>query len=166
MGKESRKTVFLGIGSNIGDRVENIIRAIEELHKLGTVEKVSTVYESPPWGVKEQPPFLNCVVKLVTPIGPRGLLSEVKKIEYKIGRKERFRWGPREIDIDILLVEDSIIEEKDLTVPHLFLDKRDFFIVPLLEIEPQIVDPRRREPLAKALSLTELSLKPFCCILQ
>ncbi len=165
MDKESRKMVFLGIGSNIGDRAGNIIRAIEELRKLGSVEKISTVYESPPWGVKEQPPFLNCVVKLATPIGPRGLLSEVKKIERKIGRKERFRWGPREIDIDILLVEDSIIEEKDLTVPHPFLDQRDFFIVPLLEIEPQVMDPRRREPLVKALSSTELSLKPFCCVL-
>ena len=165
MDKESRKMVFLGIGSNIGDRTGNIIRAIEELRKLGSVEKISTVYESPPWGVKEQPPFLNCVVKLATPIEPKGLLSEVKKIERKIGRKERFRWGPREIDIDILLVEDSIIEEKDLTVPHPFLDQRDFFIVPLLEIEPQVLDPRRREPLAKALSSTELSLKPFCCVL-
>ncbi len=158
------KTVFLALGSNIEDRINFIQKAIKELSEYINVLKISTVYESMPWGVEEQPAFLNCVLKSETSLSPEDLLSLIKEIEAKVGRKERFRWGPREIDIDILLYEDEVIDTPSLKIPHPFLCERDFFLYPILEIEPDLKLPPSGTELLKYTSSTENKLIPFCCI--
>ncbi|WP_457599857.1 2-amino-4-hydroxy-6-hydroxymethyldihydropteridine diphosphokinase [Hydrogenivirga sp.] len=161
---QSRKRTFLGLGSNVGNRLENIVRAIDRLSRLGEVVKVSTVYESEPWGVEEQPPFLNCVLELRTPIGVRELLTEVKEIERSVGRKMRFRWGPREIDIDILLYDHEVVDEPGLSVPHPYIEERDFVLVPLLELDGSLVNPKTGKAYREHLPGLRPKLKPFCCI--
>lgn len=160
-----RRCVFLGLGSNLGDRIGFILRAIEELERRFGILAVSTVYESDPWGVRDQPPFLNCVLKIATSLGPRDLLREVRNVESKIGRKRRFRWGPREIDIDILLYGEEMIRERDLEVPHPRMGERDFVLFPLVEIEPDARDPRSGVPYRSLLEGLPFSLRPFCCII-
>ncbi len=161
---QSRKRVFLGLGSNVGDRIENILRALEELSRLGELVKVSTVYESEPWGVKEQPTFLNCAVEMKTSLSPEELLSRIKDIERRLGRVERFHWGPREIDIDIILYDELVIESDKLKVPHPFIEKRDFVLVPLLELDEDLVNPKSGVPYRTYLERVRVALKPFCCI--
>ncbi len=154
---------FLALGSNLGDRLAHLLRAIEELTKIGKVLKVSTIYESEPWGVLNQPKFLNCVLEHKTHLEPKELLGKLKEIEVRLGRKKRRRWGEREIDIDILLCEDLIVEEEDLKIPHPYLTKRDFFYYPLLEIGGNLRVPglgflkdlRERPP---------NRLRPFCSV--
>ncbi len=158
------KTVFLALGSNIGDRTFFILRAIEELKNHIKILKVSTVYESNPWGVENQAPFLNCVIKAETTILPEELLNIVKQIEKRVGRIDRFRWGPREIDIDILLYGNSIIDLPHLKVPHPFLVERDFFLYPLIEINQSLKHPVTDKNLSEYTSTTPNTLKPFCCI--
>jgi len=161
---ESRRT-FLGLGSNVGDRLLNILKAIDLLKEFIRVEKVSTIYESEPWGVEDQPPFLNCVLLGETSLTPSELLKEIKRVEREVGRKERFRWGPREIDIDILLYEEEVVELPDLEIPHPYIRERDFVLVPLLEIDPDLKDPLSGEVYARFLENLKTELKPFCSIL-
>jgi len=131
---------YLALGSNLGKREEFIREAIKKLEKLGKL-RCSSIYETAPWGVKNQPHFLNVVCALETWLSPQELLNEIKRIEIKLGRKARERWGPREIDIDILLYEDRIIETETLTIPHPYLRERRFYLVPLCEIAPDVKDP-------------------------
>ncbi len=159
------KTAFLGLGSNIEDRTFFIFKAIEEIKKYIKVLKVSTVYESKPWGVEDQPSFLNCVIKAETNMPPEELLNLVKKTEKKVGRIDRFRWGPREIDIDILLYEDSVVDLPHLKVPHPFLVERDFFLYPLIEIDPKLKHPITGKNLSEYSFGTPNTLIPFCCII-
>ncbi len=166
MGVQSRKRVFLGLGSNLGDRVGYLEGAVCLLKEVGEVICVSTVYESPPWGVENQPAFLNCVAEVRTSLDPFELLRWAKSAERRIGRKERFRWGPREIDIDILLFGEEIIDSRELSIPHRFLEEREFFLIPLLEIEPCIKNPRTGVLLSKSLPKNPINLKPFCCLLS
>ncbi len=160
------KTVFLALGSNIGNRTLFILKAIEELKNHIKILKVSTVYESEPWGVKKQPPFLNCVIEGKTTMLPEELLKIVKQIEKKVGRIDRFRWGPREIDIDILLYGNSIIDLPHLKVPHPFLVERDFFLYPLIEINHNLKHPATGKNLSEYTSTTPNTLKPSCCIIS
>ncbi|RLJ69905.1 2-amino-4-hydroxy-6-hydroxymethyldihydropteridine diphosphokinase [Hydrogenivirga caldilitoris] len=161
---KSRERVFLGLGSNVGDRVKNILSALEELSRLGKLIKVSTVYESEPWGVEDQPPFLNCVVELKSPLPPKKLLAEVKSIEKKLGRIERTRWGPREIDIDILLQDNLVYESEELKLPHPLIEYRDFVLIPLLELDTNLINPKSGKAYKDSLPKIENRLKPFCCI--
>ncbi|NPA32106.1 MAG: 2-amino-4-hydroxy-6-hydroxymethyldihydropteridine diphosphokinase [Aquificae bacterium] len=156
--------VYLGLGSNVGERINYILRAIDEIKNLGEVKRLSCVYESEPWGVKAQPRFLNLVLLLETRVPLHLLLLRLKGIERKLGRRERGRWAPREIDIDILLAEDRVLKTKLLEVPHPFLHERDFFLYPLLEINPEGVHPLFKRPLSSF--RVENKLKPFCCILK
>ena len=160
-----RRRVFLGLGSNVGNRIAFILRAVEELAERFGVLDVSTVYESDPWGVEDQPPFLNCVVKMETSLSPRDLLRELQHIERKIGRRHRFRWGPREIDIDILLYGGEMIREEDLEIPHPRMGERDFVLIPLVEVEPEVRDPRSGVPYRSLLGSMTSSLRPFCCVI-
>jgi len=155
---------YLGIGSNIGNRLSFILKSLEEIKTLGKIVKLSTVYESKAWGLEEQPPFLNLVVRIDTKLPPTELLLRLKRIEKNLGRKERYRWGPREIDIDVILYGNEVINSKLLSVPHPFLVERDFFLYPLLEIEPDIVHPITGKPLKEY--RPKNTLKPFCCILE
>ncbi|HDJ99959.1 MAG TPA: 2-amino-4-hydroxy-6-hydroxymethyldihydropteridine diphosphokinase, partial [Firmicutes bacterium] len=133
--------VVLSLGSNIGDRRKTIIKTISKLREKVKIEKVSSLYETEPWGYKNQNKFFNVAVSGETNLNPRELLFFIKKLEKEMGRRERFRWGPREIDVDIIFYGDVILEEEDLKIPHKEYRDRDFVIIPLLEIEDEFIDP-------------------------
>lgn len=139
--------VFLSLGSNMGDRRENLLKALRLLDgKEGVrVEEVSAVYETKPWGVLEQPDFLNLVALVSTSRGPRGMLAACREVEAELGRARGKRWGPRIIDVDILLMGDLELEEDDLIIPHPRMLERDFVMVPLLELRPHVKLPGRGE---------------------
>ena len=138
-----RFTVYLGLGSNLGEREKILNRAAGALKTVRetTVVWTSSVYETDPYGKKEQPKFLNAVLQLETGLQPQELLLETRNIEANIGRTHTERWGPREIDIDILLYEGLVFEDQNIRVPHPELDKRKFVLVPLREIAPNCVHP-------------------------
>ena len=134
-------TIHLGLGSNLGDRMDYITSAIGRLSQKMTITELSSVYETEPVGYKEQPLFLNAVLAAVTGLSPFDLLRFVKDIESDLGRKESFRNAPRIIDIDILLYGDEIIDSHQLIVPHPRMTERAFVLVPLVEIAPKLVHP-------------------------
>jgi 2-amino-4-hydroxy-6-hydroxymethyldihydropteridine diphosphokinase len=134
-------TVLICIGSNIGQRKKNCQRAIALLKDKVTILKTSSFYETEPWHNTKGACFVNCITEIVTSLDPRRLLDILKWIEQKMGRVDAGKWGPRIIDLDILFYGDEIIEENDITIPHPFLDKRAFVLVPLSEIAPDILHP-------------------------
>jgi 2-amino-4-hydroxy-6-hydroxymethyldihydropteridine diphosphokinase len=139
-------TVYVGIGSNLGDRQINCEHAIELLQSCGViVTKRSSQHETAPWGVKDQPPFLNMAIEIKTDLFPAELLTLLKDIERRIGRVQTIRWGPRIIDLDILLFDDIILENENLKIPHPLLHMRDFILKPLHEIAPNIQHPVLKE---------------------
>lgn len=125
----------VGLGANLGDAAATIEAAIVSLRSLGTVVRRSGLYRSEPWGVRDQPPFVNAAVLLETTIPPRELLAELQRIERALGRTETYRWGPRVIDLDLLAYDDVRIDEPELTLPHARLGERAFALVPLAEID-------------------------------
>lgn len=133
--------VFLGLGSNIGRREENIERAMGLLNLAVTIVVCSSVYETEPVGYKQQPLFLNMVCKCKTDLIPEQLLTTVKDIEKKLGRRPSFRNAPRIIDIDILFYGDKIINAPDLVIPHPRLAERAFALIPLAEIGKDFIHP-------------------------
>jgi len=133
--------VYLGLGSNLGERQANLERAVELLGERLRMEKVSSVYETEPVGYEEQPPFLNAVCRVQTDIGPLQLLSLVKGIEASMGRVPGFTDGPRLIDIDIILYGDMVMMDPELTIPHPRMAQRAFVLIPLAEIAPGLVHP-------------------------
>ncbi|MFP5298231.1 MAG: 2-amino-4-hydroxy-6-hydroxymethyldihydropteridine diphosphokinase [Actinomycetota bacterium] len=135
---------FIGIGSNVGDRVLFVRRAVDELEDTpGTqATKISSLYETAPIGGPPQRSFVNAVARIETGLGPRELLNVCKDIERKLGRDASdIRWGPRIIDLDVLLYGDEKVSEPDLEIPHPRLKERRFVLVPLLEIDPDLTDP-------------------------
>jgi 2-amino-4-hydroxy-6-hydroxymethyldihydropteridine diphosphokinase len=133
---------YIGIGSNLGNRYENCVHAIELLEERGvTVQKRSSVYETKPWGVTDQPRFINMVVQIETTLEPEELLRLLKGIEKEIGRQDSFHWGPRIIDLDILLFNALVLNEENLKIPHPFLHEREFVLRPLNEIAPDVIHP-------------------------
>lgn len=130
-------TVYIGIGSNLGDRQKNIDLAIEHLRNtpLIVVEKVSSIYETDPVGGVPQGKFLNGVMRIKTALSPRALLTRLKEIERALGRTETVRFGPRLIDLDILTYGDLDIDEEGLTIPHPRMHEREFVLRGLKEIE-------------------------------
>ncbi len=134
-------TVYLGLGSNLGNRERNITRAIEFLGEVGKVERVSSLYETAPMLLEDQPPFLNAACCLVTDLTPLELLEFTQRIEKAMGRVPGPRYGPRTLDIDILLYGDEIIDTPHLVVPHPEMSDRGFVLVPLAEIAPDLVHP-------------------------
>ena len=148
--------VYLGLGSNLGDRKQNLRQAIHALHHhahIGVTE-LSSVYETPPWGVEDQPAFLNMVIAVNSALAPQQLLEAAKGIERDLGREQGIRWGPRTIDIDILFFGDSIIDLSDaagmpLEIPHAGLRERLFVLVPLSELAPGLVHPRTGKSVAQ-----------------
>jgi 2-amino-4-hydroxy-6-hydroxymethyldihydropteridine diphosphokinase len=136
-----RKTVYLSLGSNIGDRDKNLQEAITRLSHLGAVSTVSSFYETEPVEVTAQAWFLNCALKLETEKMPRQLLKGILDLEREMGRRRIQSKGPRSIDIDILLFGNSIVETKGLTIPHPALHERCFVLEPLAEIAPEVRHP-------------------------
>jgi 2-amino-4-hydroxy-6-hydroxymethyldihydropteridine diphosphokinase len=135
-------TAYIGLGSNLGDREENLRYALE---RLGAA-RVSTVRETDPVGVTEQPRFLNAVAELETDESPRQLLDRLLEIERHLGRDrtQEKRWGPRTIDLDLLLYDDEVIDEPGLTVPHPRLAERRFVLEPLHDLAPDFLLPDGR----------------------
>lgn len=143
MKNDDRNIVFIGIGSNEGNKAANIKSAIDLIRRCGVckIEKVSSLYETLPFGDVEQDNFLNAVIKITTKLKPQELFIELKQIEKKLGRIVREKWGPREIDLDILFFNDLIISDEIITLPHKGIIYRDFVLVPLIEIEPDLIHP-------------------------
>jgi 2-amino-4-hydroxy-6-hydroxymethyldihydropteridine diphosphokinase len=141
MGKENIS--YIALGSNKGDRFEHLTRAIQEIiqDKNNNIENVSSIYETLPYGYKNQGNFYNAVIKIKTGYELIELLDLLKSIENKIGRKDSVKWGPREIDIDILFFNDLIFSNNRITVPHKEAAKRDFVLIPLSEIAPDLIHP-------------------------
>jgi 2-amino-4-hydroxy-6-hydroxymethyldihydropteridine diphosphokinase len=129
---------YVGMGSNLGDRMANLAAGLGALADVPGIDvaAVSRVYESEPWGVADQPSFANAVVALDTALGAEALLSACKLVEARLGRVEGVRYGPRAIDLDVLLYGDETVDTAALTVPHPRLLERDFVVTPLLEIAP------------------------------
>ena len=141
----SRKQVivYIGFGSNVGDRQENVLNALLYLKKSPfiSIQKVSSLYETEAVGYTEQSDFLNGVVEISTGTSPAQLLSFVQDIEKRLGRRRAVRWGPRTIDLDILLYGEKIVESDELVIPHKEMQNRSFVLVPLAEIAPAVVIP-------------------------
>lgn len=133
--------IFLGLGSNLGNKEENINNAINELSKIIFNVKVAPLYISKAWGITDQPDFINTSVSGETDMKPVALLQFVKNVEEKVGRVETYRWGPREIDIDILLYGNQVYEDDTLQIPHAGLHERDTALVPLLELDAALIHP-------------------------
>lgn len=138
------KIAFVGIGSNVGDRNEFCRRAVAELRAApaADVEGVSSLYETSPVGGPPQRSFVNLVAQISTSLTPRTLLELCKEVEHKLGRgPSEIKWGPRVVDLDILLYDQEKVSEPDLEIPHPRLRERKFALVPLLEVSPEITDP-------------------------
>ncbi|BFT65700.1 2-amino-4-hydroxy-6-hydroxymethyldihydropteridine diphosphokinase [Parvimonas parva] len=134
--------VWIALGSNMGDGRKNLDEAVENMNKNGVkVEKISTYIETEPYGYTEQDNFVNAVCIAETELSPRELLKTLLGIELEMGRVRLIRWGPRIIDLDILFYEDLIIDEEDLKVPHIEIQKRSFVLEPMDEISPEKVHP-------------------------
>lgn len=128
---------YLSLGSNLGNRLENLIKALEYLKESGNkITRISSFYQTKPWGKKSQPDFLNMVVELETSFSPFSFLALIQRIEKEMGRVKREKWGPRTIDIDIVLFDDLEMESEKLTIPHPRARERAFVLVPLAEILP------------------------------
>jgi ribonuclease III/2-amino-4-hydroxy-6-hydroxymethyldihydropteridine diphosphokinase len=139
---EPTSTAYLGIGSNVGDRLGFLRAAIAELERNGCrVTRTSSVFETEPVGYTEQGWFLNAVIETRTTLDVHAFHALLKRTEDTIGRRPSVRWGPREIDLDLLLFDDAIIGEERLTLPHAHLHERRFVLVPLAEVAPQLVHP-------------------------
>jgi len=135
------KKSYLGLGSNMGDKKRYLYDAIQILNHREeiTITTLSSLYETAPWGYVDQDIFMNLVVEIETSLSPFELLDVCQSIENELGRVREFKWGPRVIDVDILLYDDQVIQSKRLTVPHPYMTERDFVMIPLAEINPQLV---------------------------
>ena len=138
-------TAYLGLGTNLGSREQNLSQALQSLANSPDLHIVrsSPIYETAPWGYTDQPSFLNCAVEVRTKLSPVELLGLAKCIESGLGRQENFRYGPRLIDIDILLygIETIHLGQPNLDIPHPRIPERAFVLVPLTEIAPEIIHP-------------------------
>jgi 2-amino-4-hydroxy-6-hydroxymethyldihydropteridine diphosphokinase len=144
--------VYIGIGSNLGDRQGNCLKAIELLETEGVKAlQRSSIYETEPWGLKDQPRFINMAIEVETDLTPRQLLSLLRKIENGMGRIRTMKWGPRTIDLDILLYGDMVVREADLEIPHPLMHEREFVLEPLSEIAPQNIHPVLRRTVGELL---------------
>ena len=150
--------IFLGLGSNLGDRLGTIRKAIQLLSGQGALmTAASHVYETPPWGNVDQPAFLNMVIEIAFPGDPEELLSIMLATENQLGRVRSVHWGPRAIDIDMLAFGSEIILGQRLTVPHPLLGERAFVLVPWAEIAPGFMVPGKQKTVQELLDLLPAS---------
>jgi 2-amino-4-hydroxy-6-hydroxymethyldihydropteridine diphosphokinase len=160
--------VFLSLGSNLGDRMANLAEAIERLGSTPrvTVVQASHAYETEPAGVKNQPAFYNLVAEIETDLEPLELLNVAKKVELELGRKPTERWGPRTIDIDIVLWGNRVSETGRLALPHSEFRGRDFVLSPFSEIAPEVVDPVSGRTIAELAARPRLEGQCILCVLN
>ena len=152
---------YIGLGSNLGEREDNIRAALEAIAGLPDTDlvRVSSLYDTEPVGEVDQPNFLNAAVVVDTELDARTLLWNLMLIEKRLGRVRTQRWGPRTIDLDLLLYGDDVIEDDDLRVPHPEIIRRSFVLVPLVELEPRLVHPGTGETLVA--HLNRLGARPL-----
>ena len=159
----ARETVYLLLGSNLGDRLQ-VMRAASELidMQIGNIVSSSSVYETAPWGVLDQPSFLNQVLEVETEMAPEEVLRIILEIEHELGRVRYERWGARVIDIDILYFDHLILDTARLTIPHPRLHERRFTLAPLAEIAPDFIHPvlnkSSEQLMAECTDISEVSL--------
>jgi len=154
---------YVGLGSNLGDRAAHLLLGLSALSHLPKTHllRLSPVYETDPVG-PPQPPYLNMVAELETELSPKGLLAEMLRVEKALGRERRERWGPRTLDLDLLLYGDLVLEEEGLSVPHPRLHERAFVLVPLLDLLPEGRHPLLGRSFAELLaSLDASSVRPL-----
>jgi len=148
------KRIYLSLGSNLHDRERNLLLAIKKINeRCGTVIEVSSLYQTGPWGMQNQPEFLNQVIEVESDYSPHELLQKVLVIEKEMGRKPAPRWGPRVIDIDILFFNDAIIDSPRLIIPHPEIQNRRFVLAPMEEIAPDYVHPGLRKSIRELLAV-------------
>lgn len=145
-------TVWLALGSNVGDRASKLRAARAALEDSGIeISAASSIADTEPVGVTDQPRFLNQVLEATTSLPPRALLAKIKAIEVQLGRRPRRRWGPREIDIDILLYGKEVVDDPDLRIPHPELTNRRFLLNLLAELDPHLLHPVEQRSVAAML---------------
>lgn len=142
-----KNIVYIGIGTNKGNKLANIQKALSLIEKNHStkIESFSSIYLTKPFGYLEQDDFLNLVIKVTTEKDIKSFFRELQTVEEKIGRTKTIKWGPRQIDLDILFFNDQIFSDDYITIPHKGITERDFVLVPLAEIEPDLVHPALNE---------------------
>lgn len=153
--------VYLGLGSNIGDREQQLQSTVERLDQVTGihVQHMSSMYETKPVGYVEQPDFLNVCLHIKTTLSPEALLHQCLRIEKELHRVREVRWGPRTIDIDVLLYGDEIIESEQLIVPHPRMTARAFVMIPLNEIAAHVIEPRSKKTIQSLVQPDETVVK-------
>jgi 2-amino-4-hydroxy-6-hydroxymethyldihydropteridine diphosphokinase len=156
MERQINNIAYIGIGSNVGVQINKIDYAIEiiDSNPYCEVEAVSSIYESSPYGEIIQSEFFNAVFKIKTYFELKELLKFLKSVEQQVGRKVTTKWGPREIDLDILFFNDMIYSDEEITIPHKDLLNRDFVLVPLIEIASELIHPVVNKKISEIIILT------------
>ena len=146
----NRHSAYIGIGSNLGDKRENFRKAADLINSNPKcrIIKASSIYETKPYGFKHSSNFLNAVMKIETEYSLQDLFGFLKRIEKKLGRKKSEKWTAREIDLDILFYDNLVYSDQIITVPHKGITSRDFVLLPLQELEPDLIHPELKEKIA------------------
>jgi 2-amino-4-hydroxy-6-hydroxymethyldihydropteridine diphosphokinase len=154
---EKTNIAFIGIGANKGDRQKTCLKAVDAFYhwRQGKVMRASSLYETEPWGYKNQELFINCVIKIATALDAYHLLAFLQETEDFLGKQKDFFWGPRTIDLDLLFFNDQIIDEPRLKVPHPLLHKRRFVLEPMCELDPDWVHPVFKKSIAALLQYSQ-----------
>jgi len=147
--------VYLALGSNLDNRLANLKQAVSALSPQMEVKAKSDVYETLPWGYEDQPKFLNQVIKAKTYLAPEPLVKHIKRLEITLGRKVSFQNGPRLIDIDILFYDDLVLNTSSLVIPHPRLHERGFVLMPLMDIDPDLVHPVNKKSVREMIALSD-----------
>jgi 2-amino-4-hydroxy-6-hydroxymethyldihydropteridine diphosphokinase len=151
----SMHTIYLALGTNLCNRSENLRAALDALPPSIVIRRSSPIYETPPWGLTDQPAFLNMVVCGETDLEPAALLQHLKHLETELGRVPTIRWGPRLIDMDILFYDNLVLNAPGLTIPHPRLHERAFVLVPLADLAPDLVHPVLGKPVRDMLAAVD-----------
>jgi 2-amino-4-hydroxy-6-hydroxymethyldihydropteridine diphosphokinase len=149
-------TIYLALGSNLGDRVQNLKEAVTSLSPQMILKAKSNIYETLPWGYEDQPKFLNMALKAETYLRPEPLLKHLKRLEIALGRQASFPNGPRLIDIDILLFDNLVLNTPALTIPHPHMHERGFVLLPLMDIAPDLIHPVTKKSVREMLALNSV----------